>query len=106
VSKCAETFKNCSVLNAVELFRFEEVGTWYINLHLQVKMVLRGYQTVGHQAVRVIRLLQTTYLIAPAIFIRAEDRKQRVLQLYTVRTVRHLSEVASLQKVHLHMPNF
>jgi hypothetical protein len=89
-----------------ELFRFEEAGTWYINLHLQVKMVLRGYQTVGHQAVRVIRPLHTTYLIAPAIFIRAEDRKQRVLQLYTVRTVRHLSEVASLQKVHLHMPNF
>ena len=44
-------------------------------------------------------------LIAPAIIIRAEDLLQCSLQLYKVHTARRLSEVASLQEAHLHMPN-
>jgi len=49
--------------------------------------------------------MQLPNLIAPAIVIRAEDLMQCSLQLYTVHTVHPLSEVASLQEAHLHMPN-
>ena len=49
--------------------------------------------------------MQLPNLIAPAIVIRAEDLMQCSLQLYKVHTARRLSEVASLQEAHLHMPN-
>ena len=49
--------------------------------------------------------MQLPNLVAPVIVIRAEDLMQCSLQLYTVHTVHHLSEVASLQEAHLHMPN-